>query len=111
MLHGQCLIHFLQLLASMLLSVKPMACSCPGLVAQLVEGREFKSHPGQSFSLPLCWSISLPGANTQIGQLGNFSALQFTLKKKQNKTKQKQKLLNSKVSSLYAYCYSIILTS
>ena len=64
-----------------------MACSCPGLVAQLVEGREFESHPGQSFSLPLCWSISLPGANTQIGQLGNFSALQFTLKKK-NKTKQ-----------------------
>ena len=31
------------------------------------QGREFESHPGQSFSLPLCGSISLPGANTQIG--------------------------------------------
>ena len=50
----------------MLLSVKPVACSRPGLVAQLVEGHEFESHPGQSFSLPLCWSISLPVANIQI---------------------------------------------
>ena len=38
-------------------------------------GRGFESHPGQSFSLPLCGPISLPRANAQMGQFGNFSAL------------------------------------
>ena len=39
------------------------------------KGRGFESHLGQSFSLSLCGSISLPRAKAQMGKLGNFSAL------------------------------------
>ena len=39
-------------------------------------GRGFESHPGQSFSLPLCGG---PRANDQMGSHGNFSALLLTL--------------------------------
>ena len=30
------------------------------------EGREFSSHPGQSFSLSLCWPIFITRANAEM---------------------------------------------